>query len=167
MLRPIQNGCHFADDIFNFILLNEICCALTDVSQTLFLRDQLTNRRHKIQMMVLHRSGDKPLSHSNDVIMSAIAQITSLTTVYSTVYSGADQRKHQSSASLAVVRGIHRWPMNSPHKGPVTRKMFPFDDVIMLNKWWPTLLMHVFFSRTRGVSRAHFCPYHMQYKYSI
>ena len=93
MLRPIQNGCHFADDIFNFILLNEICCALTDVSQTLFLRDQLTNRRHKIQMMVLHRSGDKPLSHSNDVIMSAIAQITSLTTVYSTVYSGADQKK--------------------------------------------------------------------------
>ena len=45
---------------------------------------------------------------------------------------GADQRKHQSSASLALVRGIHRWPVNSPHKGPVTRKMFPFDDVIMI-----------------------------------
>ena len=44
---------------------------------------------------------------------------------------GADQRKHQSSASLAFVRGIHRWPVNSPHKGPVTRKMFPFDDVIL------------------------------------
>ena len=54
-----------------------------------------------------------------------------ITLVYSTVYSGADQRKHQSSASLAFVRGIHRWPMNSPHKWPVTRKMFPFDDVIM------------------------------------
>ena len=51
--------------------------------------------------------------------------------VYSTVYSGTDQRKHQSSASLAFVRGIHRWPVNSPHKWPVTRKMFPFDDVIM------------------------------------
>ena len=38
---------------------------------------------------------------------------------------------HQSSASLAFVRGIHRWPVNSPHKLPVTRKMFPFDDVIM------------------------------------
>ena len=39
------------------------------------------------------------------------SQITSLTTVYSTVYSGADQRKHQSSASLAFERGIHqdRW----------------------------------------------------------
>ena len=60
--------------------------------------------------------------------MSAMAsQITSLTIVYSTVYSGADQR----SASLAFVRGIHRSPVNSPHKGPVTRKMFPFDDVIM------------------------------------
>ena len=44
---------------------------------------------------------------------------------------GTDQRKHQSSASLAFVRGIHRWPVNSPHKGPVTRKMFPFYDVIM------------------------------------
>ena len=65
--------------------------------------------------------------------MATIAsQITSLTVVYSIVYSGADQRKHQSSASLAFVWGIHRGPVNSPHKGPVTRKMFPFDDVIML-----------------------------------
>ena len=64
--------------------------------------------------------------------MTTIAsQITSLTIVYSTVYSDADQRKHQSSASLAFVRGIHRGPVNSPHKWPVTRKMFPFDDVIM------------------------------------
>ena len=59
------------------------------------------------------------------------SQITSLTIVYSTVYSDTDQRKHQSSASLAFVRGIHRGPVNSPHKWPVTRKMFPFDDVIM------------------------------------
>ena len=70
--------------------------------------------------------------HYNDVIMSAMAsQIISPTSVYSTVYSGADQRKHQSSASLAFVRGIHRWPVNSPYKRPVTRKMLPFDDVIM------------------------------------
>ena len=47
--------------------------------------------------------------HYNDVILTTIAsQITSLTVVYSIVYSGADQRKHQSSASLAFVRGIHR-----------------------------------------------------------
>ena len=50
--------------------------------------------------------------------------------VNSTVYSGADQRKHQNSASLAFVRGIHR-PVNSLHKGPVTRKMFQSDDVFM------------------------------------
>ena len=70
--------------------------------------------------------------HYNDVIMGVIAsQITSLTLVYSAVYSDADQRKDQSSASLAFVRGIHRGPVNSPQKWPVTRKMFPFDDVIM------------------------------------
>ena len=70
--------------------------------------------------------------HYDDVIMSAIAsQITSLTIVYSIVYSDADQRKHQNSASLAFVWGIHRGPVNSPHKWPVTRKMFPFNDVIM------------------------------------
>ena len=69
--------------------------------------------------------------------MGAMAsQITSLALVYSTVYSDADQRKHQSSASLAFVRRIHRGPVNSPHKWPVTRKMFPFDDVIMTIRLW-------------------------------
>ena len=64
--------------------------------------------------------------------MSTMAsRITNLTIVYSIVYSGADRRKHQSSASLAFMRGVHLWPVNSLHKGPVTRKMFPFDDVIM------------------------------------
>ena len=71
-------------------------------------------------------------THYNDVIISKIAsQITSLTIVYSIVYSDADQIKHQSSASLAFVRGIHRGPVKSPHKWPVTRKMFPFDDVFV------------------------------------
>ena len=70
--------------------------------------------------------------HYDDVIMTMLAsQITSLTVVYSIVYSGVNQRKHQSSASLAFVREIHRGPVNFPHKWPVTRKMFPFDDVIM------------------------------------
>ena len=67
--------------------------------------------------------------HYGDVIKGAIAsQITSLTIVYSTVYSDADQRRHQSSASLAFVWGIHRGPVNSPHKGPVTRKK--------VSIWW-------------------------------
>ena len=83
--------------------------------------------------LVLQRDWEIGRSHYGDVTMGAIAsQITSLTIVYSTVYSDADQRKHQSAASLAFVQGIHRGPVNSPHKWPVTRKMFPFDDVIMV-----------------------------------
>ena len=84
--------------------------------------------------------------HYDGVIMGAMASlITSLTIVYSTVYSNTEQRKHQSSAPLAFVWGIHRGPVNSPHKWPVTRKMFPFDGVIMTSfhviLWqvWPTL----------------------------
>ena len=87
--------------------------------------------------------------HYNDVITGAMAsQITSLAIVYSTVYSGTDQRKHQSSASLAFV-----WPVNSPHKRSVTRKMFRFDDVIMttfvcfvaIRKWEndTSILVHI------------------------
>ena len=74
--------------------------------------------------------------HYTDVIMGVIAsQITDVSIVYSTVWSSVYKKKHQSSASLAFLRGIPRWPVNSPHKGPVTRKMFPFDDVIMYNTW--------------------------------
>ena len=70
--------------------------------------------------------------HYNDVIMGAMAsQITILPIVYTTVFSGAVHRKHQSSASQAFVWGIHRWPVNSPRKWPVTWKIFPFDDFIM------------------------------------
>ena len=76
----------------------------------------------------MYRECRERFQHTNDVIMGALAsQITSLTIVFSTVYSGAYQRKHQSSASLAFVRGM----VNSPHQWPVTRKMFPIDDVIM------------------------------------
>ena len=71
--------------------------------------------------------------HYTDVIMSLmVSQVTSLPIVYSPVCSGTDQRKHQSSASLAFVRGIHRGPVNSPHKRTETQKVFPFDGVIML-----------------------------------
>ena len=67
--------------------------------------------------------------HYNDVIISASANQQPHDCL--PFIQGADQRKHQSSASLAFVKGIHRSPVNCPHKGPVTRKMFPFDDVIM------------------------------------
>ena len=91
----------------------------------------------------------KCLYHYTDVIMITMAsQITSLTIVYSTVYSGADQSKHQNSASLAFVWGIHRGPVNSPHKWPVTWKMFPFDDVIMT-----TGKMYAIFGKHNGSTR--------------
>ena len=84
------------------------------------------------QMYEFYIIHDNSREHYNDVVMGAIAsQIASRTFVYSNVYSDADQSKHQSSASLAFVRGIHRGPGKSPHKWPVTRKIFPFDDVIM------------------------------------
>ena len=106
-MMPEQNNSHFSNDIFKFTFWNETVFWFKS-QWTLFLM------------------------HYGDVILGAMAsQITSLTIVHSIVYSGADQRKHQSSASLAFVRGIHRWPVNFPHKGPVTWKMFPFDDVIM------------------------------------
>ena len=84
---------------------------------------------------------------------SMASQITSLAIVYSTVYSDADQRKHQSSASLAFVWGSHRGPVNSWHKWPVTRKMFPFDDVIMKTpcknakkpRWFDKFQSHLLF----------------------
>ena len=108
----------------------------------------------------------------SDVIMGAMAsQITGLTIVYSTVYSGADQRKHQSSASMAFVRGIHRWPVYFPHKWPVTRKVFPHDDVIMCSAnivWpeylqpsrWPIVLILAFYIWGSQVNYIHQClPY--------
>ena len=68
--------------------------------------------------------------HYNDVILSAMAsQITSLTIVYSTVYSGADQRNIRVPRYWPFVQGIHRLPVISLHKWPVTWKMVPFDDV--------------------------------------
>ena len=60
------------------------------------------------------------------------SQITSLTIGNSIVYSGADQRKYKSPVSLARVRGIHRWWVNFLQELPVTQKMFPFDDVNMI-----------------------------------
>ena len=71
--------------------------------------------------------------HYTDVIMGAMAsQITSLTIVYSTVYSSTDQKKISKLRVICLFEGSHRGPVNSPHKWPVTRKMFPFDDVIMM-----------------------------------
>ena len=88
-----------------------------------------------------HSNGKQITTIVCDSMNAMASQITSLTIVYSIVYSVADQGKHQSSASLAFVTGIHRWPVNSPHKWPGTRKMFPVDDVIM---WVPVLMVMLY-----------------------
>ena len=68
-----------------------------------------------------------PQKHYNYVIMGVMAsQITSITIGYSTVYSGADQTKHQRSASLAFVWGIHRW--HFPAQGA--------SDAENVSIWW-------------------------------
>ena len=102
-----------------------------------FFKYSCTNIFHRRSLHTFYSIGTGAIipHHYTDVIMIVMAsQITRLTIVYSYVYLGADQRTHQSSASLTLVLGIHRWPVNSPHKGPVTRKMFPLDDAIM---WLP------------------------------
>ena len=108
---------------------NSLCPIISPISVTELFKIPKTRHTFKFPNQVNMQKGS---THYSEVIMDTMAtQITSLKTVYSTIHSGGDQRKHQSAASLAFVRGIHRRPVNSPHKWPVTRKMFPFDDVIM------------------------------------
>ena len=77
----------------------------------------------------------------SDVIMNVMfSQIIRVSIVCSSVCSGANQRKHQSSVSLTFVNGIHRRTVDSPHKGPAMRWMSPFDDVIMSNTRYRQLL---------------------------
>ena len=77
----------------------------------------------------------------------------------STLSSSADQRKYQSSTSLAFARAIHRPPVDCPHKRPVTQKIFSFDDdfvvihhdiqcksacrylVALIKCWWRSLML--------------------------
>ena len=92
----------------------------------------MSSYSYDIRVIALGFNIDNKLFHYSDVVMGTMAsQISSLAIVYANAYSVADQRKHQSSTSLAFVQGIHRWPVNSPHKWPVTRKMCQFDDGIM------------------------------------
>ena len=107
------------------------------------VRCPLSEQRSRLNLWNTNASIRCVINYS-DVIMGAMAsQITSLTIVYSAVYSDPNHRKHQSTASLASVRGIHRWPVNSPHKWPVTRKMFLFDDVIMVSVLGNTLSLYL------------------------
>ena len=99
------------------------------------------------------RRGDILIAHYCDVIMGAMAsQITSLEIVYSTVYSCADQRKQQSSSSLAGICLTGEFPTQRP----VTRKMFPFDDAIMqgCGEAFAVLSVRLFLVHARPIARA-------------
>ena len=106
-----------------------------------------------------------------------VSQITSLRIVYSIFYLSTDKKKHQSSALLAFVRGIHQRLVNSLHKGLIMRKMFPFDDIIMneilcaalnwvLTTWLfslnktPSVISVSTWSRKRWVHMLFFASFH-------
>ena len=75
--------------------------------------------------------------HYCDVIMGVRWHLKSpASQLFTQPFVQAQIKKNQSSASLAFVRGIHQWPVNSPYKWPVTRKMFPSDDIIMRHTFW-------------------------------
>ena len=101
----------------SFITIIETCFSVIVAAPFVLL--SIDPKKMSLQQSLCDRIRSKRLIRGsfifidyNNVIMGAMAsQITSLTIVYSTVYSGADQRKHQSSASIASVRGIHRWPV--------------------------------------------------------
>ena len=156
---------YYMDIILNYPNVSDT--TLTDmgkwiawIQQELF--EQNEGSRTKPYAYFLHYSLQQGNVHCqetyyNDVIMGVIAsQITSLTSVYSTIYSGVDQRKHQSSALLAFVRGIHRGPVNFPHNWPVTRKMFSFDDVIMRKDTLKPLKV-VNFDSLQHLQRRQYC----------
>ena len=119
---------HYRD--FYWLPLQRLPQAINFVNSQSPHSSYVNEPQHEARQTIERTEG---IEQYSDAIMSPMAsQISSFTTVYSTVYSSADQRKHQSSASPAFVRGIHRWPVNSPHKGTVMRKMFPFDNVFMV-----------------------------------
>ena len=124
-------------------------CLRSGVHNVLFITVYVTTScatTHNRYLYVCSWQEILTLKHYCDVRMSPTAsQITSLTIIYSTIYSGRDQRKHQSSVSLAFVWGIHCTSVNSLHKWPVTRKMFPFDAAIMIYGWiyfWDSVMIH-------------------------
>ena len=126
-------------------------CETCDSVYLILSNSNSTNECHKFNRIIdvylrhpILCYGYTIITHHSDVIMGTmVSQITSPTIIYSTVYSGAYQIKHQSSASLAFVRGIHRWP----HKGPVTRKVYPFNDAIMVwMRWDPDTQNNCYFA---------------------
>ena len=119
--------------------------------------NMVVNTVHRVQRMVrwaltscpvghpwIWNNGEYITKHYGNVIMSAMAsKITTPTIACSAVYAGADQRKHKSSASLAFVRGILRWPVNSPHKGQSRGKYIH----LMTSSWFANMPDYRLFNR--------------------
>ena len=92
-----------------------------------------------------------PLDYSDVKMSVMVSKITSISIVHSTICLGANQRNHQSSTTLAFVRGIRQWPVNPLHKGPVMRKMFPFDYVIII---WLSWCQFSYWCKTKGLFQS-------------
>ena len=117
-------------------VLSASCAKMFKYTNSFQKRLQKRSSYFTLVLAMQHMNGRAPIHHYNDVIMSLMAYlIISLTIVYPSINSVTDQRKHQSSATLAFGQGIHRWPVNFQHKWPVTREIFPFDNVIILPTW--------------------------------
>ena len=118
---------------FTHILLNFSSCMLCVMYSAIIFQGCCTGNGAAnivIAPAAVHKtltSMHKIVWHYSDVVMS-VSNHRRLECLLDR--SGVDQGKHQSSASLAFVRGIRRWPVFSLHT-PVTRKMFPFVYVIM------------------------------------
>ena len=144
-MRPTKTGTHFCrqkvvtEGVFLYLLGKQMTCFFIEIIWNIFGRFNETKSwkrsvwRHGWPVNATLQSNDY-----SDVIISAMAsQFIGVSVVFSAICSSADQSKHQSSAPMAFVGGIHGWPVDSPLKWPVTRKMFPFDDLIMNDlEWW-------------------------------
>ena len=93
--------------------------------------------QHSIRIIYVIVLNPSDTAHYNDVIMGAMASHQRLDCLLKSLFRSIYKRHHQSSASLGFVRRIHRWPVNTPYNGPVTRRTFPFDDIIIP---WNSLL---------------------------
>ena len=121
---------HILETMINASCITVLSRGITFLSLCLFLPLSTPLAFIAVLIFVRCRGVSNPdmvwRSGYSDVIMSTMAsQFIGFSIVYSIVCSGADQRKHQSSASLAFVRGIYRWPAQG------ASKIFAFDDVTM------------------------------------
>ena len=132
---------------------------------------QIEYYRVRVHQPGMTTSSTQP-HHYNDVIMTTMAsQITSLTVVYSTVYSDADQRKHQSSASLAFVWGIHRDRWIPRTKGQLRGKCCHLMTSSWLNPWcrYVTLFYEVIriaISKFHEISKIGVKNFHIGFKFN-